>query len=338
MTRLVAALALALWCLNCEAAGAQTFEDRQLGDRILAGVATHDRLWLLGSTGRVVAFDRTTGERRVVATGISYIAPDGDHLWSLSQWQGEDAPLLIRDLREPRRSPESLAVSGSPIGFHVHNGQFSLVTTSAVASRSGGRWNIQSIGGTFISGRGVLAADRQGTLFLGINYGEHGGGLRRVDPRSGKLVRVGGDDPEGPICGGALTACDAINGVIADPDFSGCVIVAGGNDHMISRGGIRRVCGDVVTVLHQETAADAPLGRPFDSLASTPTGWVAGIDGNVIRKVGHQPVEQSRPELRDWSGISVNDDQPDVIFVQSWCCSSSETEPYGLIVIPVLAD
>ena len=63
---------LTLLFLAVFSAGSATAQDEPspsdpvLGARLVEGVSTADRLWLRNDTGAVVAFDRTSGERRIV--------------------------------------------------------------------------------------------------------------------------------------------------------------------------------------------------------------------------------------------------------------------------------
>ncbi len=129
-------------------------------------------------------------------------------------------------------------------------------------------------------------------VFVGINAGEWGGGLRRIDRRSGR-VKVIERNMSGSLCGGPLnTACDPVNGIASEPWKPECVAVAIGLVHFEPHGRIVEVCGDQVQRLYfkpygqQASGASEKEGdEPFRTVAFfglTRVGdalWAVGLDG-----------------------------------------------------------
>jgi hypothetical protein len=129
-------------------------------------------------------------------------------------------------------------------------------------------------------------------VFVGINAGEWGGGLRRIDRYSGKveLIEL---NVTGTLCGGPLnTACDPVNGIAAEPWNPDCIAVAVGLVHFAPRGRIVEVCGNQVRRLYFKPYGKQPPGplgeeddEPFRTVAFfglTRAGdalWAVGLDG-----------------------------------------------------------
>jgi hypothetical protein len=131
------------------------------------------------------------------------------------------------------------------------------------------------------------------TVFVGINHGEFGGGLRRIDAASGR-VSVIERNSTGQLCGGPLnTECDPVTGVAPVPGRPACVVAAVGLHHFISRGRLVEVCGDSVRRLYFKPRGDTPrsgtAGREEDEglesvaffglVGDGETLWSAGTDG-----------------------------------------------------------
>lgn len=123
-----------------------------------------------------------------------------------------------------------------------------------------------------------------GVLYVGMNAGEWGGGLRRIDLASGTAALV----QEGKIqdlCGGILNAaCDPVTGLAADPASSGCVLVATGLVHLLSSGEVDRVCGTSVERVYRKPYTLDPHWTKQDadkSLSTVPFFAMTGGAGGV---------------------------------------------------------
>lgn len=158
-------------------------------------------------------------------------------------------------------------------------------------------------------------------LFVGVNRGEWGGGLLRVDLKTGTVTHI--DRRTGELCGGPLNAdCDPVHGVVSEPWNSGCVVAAVGLVHMIPHGRLVEICGEKVqTLLSRPYKIEAPSGRDF--IATVAFFGVAragdvvlatAIDG--LYRVSAQSVEREPlPQFKDVGGIKVSFEIPGVILV-----------------------
>ena len=190
---------------------------------------------------------------------------------------------------------------------------------------------------------GAVRSDGAGSLYLGLNGGEWGGGLRRIDLSTGAIAFV--REPADDLCGGALNPdCSPVVGV-ADGGRAGCVIVGAGLAHLSGRmGRAFRVCGEVITPVFSSPipASESPFGRTdltwtFYSLVETPDGWLAVSDGRYFRARGDTVQEGALPALEDWAGLRISQEQDGVLFVQGACCWGSETMILSsTLAIPVI--
>ena len=167
-------------------------------------------------------------------------------------------------------------------------------------------------------------------VFVGLNAGEWGGGLRRIDRRTG-AVSVIESNASGELCGGPLnTQCDPVNGIATSPWDSRCIAVAIGLVHMAPHGRIVEVCGTKVRSLYfkeyplegfDRVAVKTPGGEPFSTtaffgLASQGNSlWAVGIDG--IHDIAADGTAQVMPlpGFKDVGGVFVNFDSPRMILV-----------------------
>jgi hypothetical protein len=134
-------------------------------------------------------------------------------------------------------------------------------------------------------------------VFVGVNAGEWGGGLRRVDRRTG-TVEVLSSTVEDGICGGPLNPeCDPVNGLAVMPGKAGCIAAAIGLVHMLSHGRIVEVCGKTVRRLYLK-AVDS--GLPGEKAGGEPISSVAffGLNavGSELWAVGTDGIHQVRPD------------------------------------------
>ncbi|HKM53998.1 MAG TPA: hypothetical protein VJY33_11360 [Isosphaeraceae bacterium] len=165
-------------------------------------------------------------------------------------------------------------------------------------------------------------------VFVGLNAGEWGGGLRRIERRSGGVTVIEGN-ATGDLCGGTLNAaCDPVNGIAAEPWKPDCIAVAVGLVHFESQGRIVEVCGDKVQRLYSkpyskevsgnltqdgddpiQTVAFFGLTREGDSL------WAAGIDGIYRIQADGTTRFGPLPSFKNIGDVDVSFDLPHLVVV-----------------------
>lgn len=319
------------------------WRDPDLGRAIFEGYADHASLWLRGESGKVVRFDRADGTRTVVAETALDLMPDGTRLWVLTSSARHEAE--IRDLRSEQSEPVRFYVQETPTISLFATGQDRPgVLTAAAAYRPAERgWSRRELAATIAAGEVVY--DGQASLYVGLNRGEFGGGLRRVDLDTGtiSIVSAQGDG----LCGGAVSpACQPVVGLFPSPNWPGCVIVGTGLSHLgSSMGHVYRVCRDGISAEFDTptpTLPDPwmlmPSPWPLDDLIPSRDGWVATSRGRYFRSREGRVEELGLEPFHDWSGLRISDEQDGVLFVVGSCCWGVVDKPtlFRTLPIPVM--
>jgi hypothetical protein len=202
-----------------------------------------------------------------------------------------------------------------------------LLTTRRLIGVDGNRQNAVPLFGKL--GQGLITST-YGTpdqFFVGINAGEWGGGLRRIDRGSGKITAIE-RNATGELCGGPLNAsCDPVNGIASEPWKPGCIAAAIGLVHFHPHGRVIEVCGDQVERLYYKPYGDKPSGgsrktdEPFSTVAffgltrEGDTLWAVGIDGIYHIGPGGTAHFGPLPSFKEIGGIRVSFDLPSFVLV-----------------------
>lgn len=166
-------------------------------------------------------------------------------------------------------------------------------------------------------------------LYVGLNAGEWGGGLRRIDRSTGR-VSVLERNATGELCDGPLnTACDPVNGIAPIPWKPGCVAAAVGLIHMMAHGRIVEICGSRIALLYTrpgeglspEKRAAVEAGSSSDSTAFFGIVQIgasllaAGHDGLYRFNGPGAPDYRHLPRFRRVGDVLVSFELPDAILV-----------------------
>lgn len=166
-------------------------------------------------------------------------------------------------------------------------------------------------------------------LYVGLNAGEWGGGLRSIDRNTGTIAVVE-SNASGDLCGGPLnTECDPVNGVIVEPGKPHCVVAAIGLVHMATRGRIVEVCGAAIRRIYfkpfDDGSGKSPILEGQDEPFSTVSffglirhqddKWAVGIDGLYRFGLEGAPQIVSLPKFKAVGGVYVSFDLPDIVVV-----------------------
>jgi hypothetical protein len=167
-------------------------------------------------------------------------------------------------------------------------------------------------------------------VFVGINAGEWGGGLKRIDRRTGRIDTIE-RNATGGLCDGPLnTQCDPVQGIVTMPWRPECVAAAIGLIHMMAHGRIASVCPSGVEQLYAaaadidpenaRSAEDASRGR-YGSVAFF---GIAAVDGALVA-AGHnglyrigaigQASHRRWPRFVDVDGVLVTFAEPGFVLV-----------------------
>ena len=299
---------------------------------ISRAVFAADRLWLLTDAGSLSSlaegersrtrhpFDEPVldmcrqGNTPVALTGLRN---DG-RSWTLRQWSnGEWRPLRT----VMRRDDSVVALSCDGDGA-------SLLTTKRLIRPGGEALDLHGELGQMSLSTAMLA--RPEAFFAGLNAGEWGGGLRRIDARTGQVTIVE-KNATGDLCDGPLnTSCDPVNGLATIPWRPDCVAAAIGLIHFMAHGRIAAVCPSGIEQLFVATdGIDPEDRRAVEQAAAGGYGAVAffGLTAttDALLAVGHNGIyridatgrgsHEPWPRFAEIDGILVSFARPDVILV-----------------------
>lgn len=176
--------------------------------------------------------------------------------------------------------------------------------------RAGGGWQPRIGTHTSFLARGDSA-------FIGLDSGEWGGGLLRVDMATGKPTKVE-SHASGGLCGKPLDAgCDPVNALEVSPWNPDCIVAAIGLMHLSRHGRVVEVCGDQIETIYEAKieARINDLGtEPFYGLARAGNVlWALGPRGMYRIEKGSTTVKREVPPFHDLGGIRVSFEIPGLI-------------------------
>ena len=180
-----------------------------------------------------------------------------------------------------------------------------------------------------------------GSIYVGMNMGEWGGGLQRVDSATGEITKIERRHDKG-LCSGPLNSdCDPVTGLIPDPQNSDCVLATVGLVHLFrSEGRLLRVCGEHVTLVSDEETTGELGGKQteaFYGLVPASVGFWA-ITWRAVYHFGADGKKDKQyplPELKYFAGIHLSREIPGVIIVRTDVNWAVSTSGYTPLVIPI---
>jgi hypothetical protein len=207
-----------------------------------------------------------------------------------------------------------------------------LLTTRRLVDVGKTRQSAVVLSGKLQYGRGLVAAVH-GTpdhVFVGFNAGEWGGGLRRIDRRSGQITTIE-RKTSGEFCRRPLdTDCDPVNGIASEPWRPECIALAIGLEHMVPHGRVVEVCGDTMEQLYVKPygrpGRDNPMGADGEPLVTvaffglTSAGdaiCAAGLEGIYRIGAGGTAQMTPMPTFKKIGDIGVSFDLPHLILVRT---------------------
>ncbi len=295
---------------------------------IQAAAFADDRLWLLASDGALTSITEKARDRTSEFSGERVLALCVQSKRPLILTLGADDRWTLR--RREDGGWTALASVGSRgddfVGMSCDTREVSLLTNRHLITlgdtppRSVNLSDHLNVGVT----RSLLSAS--GQLFVGTNAGEWGGGLQRIDRRTGKVSQLQRNDTGDPCDALLDRQCDPVNGVAPAPWDSNCTVAAVGMVHMFTRGRLVEICGDRIEPLYAKSLpslADRPGRKPFNDVAffganrAGDSLMVVGTDG-LYRFRGRKPVDFRRlPRFQTIGGVRVSFDLPDVVLVMT---------------------
>ncbi|HEU5407021.1 MAG TPA: hypothetical protein VFU48_04605, partial [Nitrospira sp.] len=334
--------------------------DPVLGERIAEGVVLDGRLWLRGTLGKNALGDRSGGlvsfgiadQSRSVhfEKGVIALAKDGHNLWVLRQSSSNKHTFIVALWKSGRFEDVGEFKSPSkdlPLALLSNSGVVTVLTNETIRTLSPGHaWKSVPLKGKFRLGVQMAVASPTigGNAYVGINRGEWGGGLQKVDLRTGDITNIERRDGKG-LCDGPLNSdCDPVTGVIPDPQTKECVLASVGLVHLFtSEGRILRVCGEKVTIVSEKSVSPQNgnkrrMTEAFFGLAPAADDGYWAITWRALYRFdanGNQTGEYPLPKLQPVSGIYLSHDLPGALVVRTDVNWSVSTSGYTPLVIPL---
>jgi hypothetical protein len=310
------------FALEPERPGQQAF----LTDAVFA----QGRVWLLSDAGTLSSVTEGQAERVAEALPektsrlcvrdgrpmVVTLSSDGA-AWTLRQ-RTDSAWMVVATI--PSEGDGLLAIA-------CDSSEVTLLSTRRLIGFTGKAERAVALSGKLNQGRVTSLYGASDQVFVGINAGEWGGGLRRIDRWSGKIAVVE-QNATGELCGGPLnTECDPVNGIAADPWKPDCIAVAVGLVHFFPSGRLVEVCSDKVELLYEPSIRDDrfPLQSrnderynkvAFFGLARQGSDlWAAGIDGIHVISASGASRTIPLPDFKDFDGVRISFDVPQIVLV-----------------------
>lgn len=187
-----------------------------------------------------------------------------------------------------------------------------------------------------------------GYLYVGINAGEWGGGLRRFALSDGGGEAIEDRDPE-ELCGGQLNAaCVPVTGLAPDQAHPECVLVASGLAHLASSGSVVRVCGTRIETVYAKPftletdwrfdPANPPerySSVPFYSLGIGRVGvWAVASDGIYLFGAAAEPEFTRFAREQRFPAGTVDWSNPDFVLISTSMNQRHSVSGASLILVP----
>jgi hypothetical protein len=331
-----------------------SLQDPVLGTSIVAGTMLDGRLWLLGETGGLVAFDLNAPARDVIFEhGVAALRKNGDELWILRSRNPIPEDQVVEELvlsiwhqgrfadLPPIEPPEG------PIGLSSFHDRPVVVLRRSIQIPVGDRAGWRSVrlqqairGALYHSTLSATFADH---LYVGTNLGEWGGGMQQVNLANGRVVEIEARRSN-DLCDGILVSeCHPVTEIIADPQNPDCILATVGFMHMLQSGGILRVCGTNMEVVFEkkipfriDTTRTIETTEAFFGLAAAKAGGYWALGSRTLRHFqGGQVIERPLPRLEPLLGIPLTRGLPGVIVLATTFNWSMSVSGYTPLLVPL---
>ncbi len=269
--------------------------------------------------------------RAVFAGGRLYVLADDHRLASLAE---EDRSLTRHDLDGPVldicvQGGEPLALTGTDEGAQIwtlrrlHGGHWRVERTVTRANDGPVSLACGPDGIFLLTSRRLLDLSRPRitslrlrgdpffarvtsvvhvtpqAVFIGLNSGEWGGGLRRIDRRSGRIETIAHSATSDRCDGPLSTVCDPVQGLATPPWRPDCVVAAIGLIHMLEHGRLTLVCPDRIEQFYVAMDSEAEGQPGTEGAAEGDYGSIAffglAASGNGLIAIGHNGLHRIGP-------------------------------------------
>lgn len=326
------AVASAAFAIYAGVRGTSSVEaDQRAFKPVSRAVFTDERLWLLHDDGLLVSLEPRQNQPQQVPTPgkimdicksqarLMAIVDSGKQQWTVQKLEANKWTVQASIPSEG----EMLAA----VDCEVNTSGVTLITNKRLVEVKGKDISVlklqQELGPPLANGTALATGD---AVWLGLNVGEWGGGLRRISRVDGR-VDVVERNRSGDLCGGPLnTQCDPVNGLAVTPWNPSCITAVVGLVHFMPHGRVVEICDKNVRRVYfkpfdpQPPKGSLDDGEPSSTVAFfglARTGgelWGIGIDG-LYRFDGGPPQFRPLPTFEQRGGYSVSFAVPGIVLV-----------------------
>jgi hypothetical protein len=287
-------------------------------------------VWLLSDAGSLFAV-KEDGSSTAIATSqpvgdiwrqnggvfaVSCATSDCSR-WAIARW---NSGKFVTETTVSTGGDELIAAGGSDVStfiltrrriVEIHDGK--IHETKIATAKDA----LNSVATTLFTERGI---------YLGLNAGEWGGGLKFIDAATGH-IKVIERNATKTLCGGPLnTQCDPVTGLAVEPWKPDCIVASIGLVHMMPHGRLVEVCGGIVKRIYFKPFGEQPPhgglddGEPSSTVAffglnaDGQSLWAVGIDGiyQIDRNGAHS---RPLPGFHNIGAFRVNFSDPRMVLV-----------------------
>lgn len=311
---LIAVMPMQAWAIEPDRTGQEAFLKR--------AVFADGRLWILSDAGKLSHISEgqdTRIEEPLPGPALDLCVQDAQPVVITAPIQGGSPWTLHRRGHDGWRSDAQISTkSETLLAMDCAANRVTLLTTRRLIDINGDTQRAISLNERLGSRLISSAYSTKNHFFIGLNAGEWGGGLHRIDRRSGEITTIE-HNSTGARCGGPLnTACDPVNGIAAEPWNPDCLVAAIGLVHFASHGRIVEICGKHINQIYTKPYEGDPTFSTvafFGLIRERDVVWAVGIDG--LYKIGKGGDAQfvPLPNFKEVGKIAVSFDIPHLVIV-----------------------
>lgn len=347
--KLVTLLLLACMALFLFRPGVVLPDDREVRmdqDAVLARAVVLDgQLWLLTHSGRLsrIAIGASTRIPEPLPEPAAGLCVLDNQLLVLTGGRYGTGPWTLRHrLRDGWATLATVPTEGDrAMALDCTGGILTVLTDHRIIHLDGATISALPLSSS-LEMMGVVAATL-GTpdhLFVGLNAGEWGGGLRRINRQTGSITEI---NPEFGRSGSL-----PVNAILPLPWRSDCLALAVVLIHFSADGGVARLCSDVMDTLYRQPYISPDthglvwrLGKPapnydlvaFYGLASDGDSlWASGIGGLYRLSPQGQAQHLPLPAFRKIGGLWISFDHPHLVLIMTG--QRKAGGGYGPLLVP----
>ena len=322
-----------------------------IGVRIVEGVHFADEIWLRG-VDALISLNLATGVQKVhFAKGVIDVEKAGEELWVLRSVSPDRAELTVSVLKQD----EFEDLSTFPVSekqamialFNYRGGPAVLSQWSVIVfDEMMYRWRTTLLKAELDRGVQISVASPRngGSVYIGYNMGEFGGGVQALDVEIGAVTDVTHPESEYIVFGGKSrqNRFSTITSLLPHPEEYDCILASTGLVHFLSWGGIWKICGSAVSLTYEKRTEQKfrnltlELIEPFFGLIeAADSGYWALSASAVYHFEGRQSEKYDLEDCRLVAGVCVSDAIPGMLVVKTDINNSVSLSGYTPLIVPL---